>query len=394
MPFLLSQLMEASRWIGALCVLMLHASNVFVNLGDIMTAPHAAPVYVWWFFNVFSFGHQAVVGFFVLSGWLVGGAVLAKIKKRQDFLQDYFIHRFSRIYMVLAPAVLVTLVADFVGSRVAPGIALYQSYGERTTLFLFFTTLANFQEILFPAFGTNSPLWSVACEFWNYITFPLLFLPFARNYPAWLRYGGFLAGVVIVGVLATPDSWFRIGYVIWVISAFAANVKRAPIKSRWLTLIAYAALVILIRFFVRGPYLAAHPWLADAADIVAAAMFLLVLLAFRDGPQEGFAALRPKYHRTLANFSFSLYVVHTPLLLMLAAIVVRFTSEAWLRQPATLAHYLLTLGAMAIAIGFGYVFSRFTEAHTGAARRVLRSWIERRAPAVVAEDQRDAERAG
>lgn len=376
MPFLLSQLMEFCRWAGAICVLMLHASNIFVNLGDIMTAPHGPLVYVWWFFNVFSFGHTAVVGFFVLSGWLVGGMVVAKIRKRQDFLKDYFIHRVSRIYVVLAPAILLTLVVDFSGSRIFSASTIYETYGHNLTPLLFVTTLANFQEILFPAFGTNAPLWTVACEFWNYMIFPLLLLPLASNYSKAVRYGGFVAGAAMLVLLAIPNTWFRLGFVIWAVSAFAANAPRAPVKSRWLALIAYSALVVLIRFFVRGPYLAANPWLADAADLASATSFLIVLLAFRDGPQEGFSALRPAFHRTLANFSFSLYAVHTPLLIMMAAIVSRVMGDAWLKQPALLAHYLLALAAMAVTIAIAYVFSRYTEARMGAARTTLRRWVD------------------
>ena len=49
MPFLLSQMIEAYRWIGALIVISVHATNTFLSLNDIMTAPHGPLVYVWWF---------------------------------------------------------------------------------------------------------------------------------------------------------------------------------------------------------------------------------------------------------------------------------------------------------------------------------------------------------
>ncbi|MFO1126607.1 MAG: acyltransferase family protein [Methylocystis sp.] len=109
MPFILSQFIEASRWLGALVVLAVHTSNLFINIADIMSAPHAPLVYVWWFYAAFELGHQAVLAFFVMSGYLVGGAVLAHLRKNQGFLREYFIHRVSRIYLVVGPAVLLTL---------------------------------------------------------------------------------------------------------------------------------------------------------------------------------------------------------------------------------------------------------------------------------------------
>lgn len=103
MPFILSQFIEASRWLGALVVLAVHTSNLFINIADIMSAPHAPLVYVWWFYSAFELGHQAVLAFFVMSGYLVGGAVLAHLRKNQNFLREYFIHRVSRIYLVVGP---------------------------------------------------------------------------------------------------------------------------------------------------------------------------------------------------------------------------------------------------------------------------------------------------
>ena len=112
MPFLLSQLIEAFRWMGALAVVGLHATNLFLNQADIMSATHAAPVYAWWFLTGFESGHQAVVGFFDLSGYLVGGAVLARMREPKPFLKDYYLHRFTRVYVVLIPTLLLTLFLD------------------------------------------------------------------------------------------------------------------------------------------------------------------------------------------------------------------------------------------------------------------------------------------
>ncbi len=383
MPFLLSQFIEICRWVGALVVLGVHATNGFVNLADIMSAPHAASVYVWWFFAVFSLGHQAVVGFFVMSGWLVGGAVLAHLRKEKPFLRDYLIHRFSRIYLVVAPAVVFTLVIDSAGRTLFASTGVYDwpMLKDHSTSLLFFTTLANLQGILFDPFGSNGPLWSLACEFWYYITFPLLLLPFARNYSKAIRFGGFALGFAIVAVLAAPASWFRIGYVIWALSAFATLLPRAPIRSRWGALAIYAAFVILVRFFVRGSYLEASPWLADAADFVGAALFLLVLLAFLHGPKSGFDFLRPKLHKTLADFSFSLYCLHLPIIIFMRALVEQIAGHEWASRLAGGAHYAIAVGVMALSIVSGYVFSRFTEAKTGAARRALRAYLDKFAPA-------------
>ena len=382
MPYVMSQLIEALRWMGALAVLAVHTTNMFVNLADVMSAPHAAPVYVWWFFTAYELGHQAVLAFFVMSGYLVGGAVLAHIRKGQDFLREYFIHRIVRIYLVIPPALVLTFVVDGLGRLLFSDTGVYDwaVFKGHFSFTLFLTSLASLQGILFDYFGTNGPLWSLACEFWYYVTFPLLLLPFARNYPLVARVGGFALGAVIALVLATPPSWFKFGYILWVMGAAATLAPRAIVSSRRATLAIYAVAVVIIRLTIRGPLLHEHPWLADAADLLGSALFINVLLAFRFGPHEGFDLLRPKFHKTLADFSFSLYSIHMPILIFARAATSWFMGEAWAAQIATPPHYALACTVMAAVIVCAYAFSRGTEAKTGPARRALRAVFDRIAP--------------
>lgn len=379
MPFILSQVIDACRWVGALLVLAVHATNLFVNLADIMSAPHSSFVYAWWFVVSFELGHQAVVGFFVISGYLVGGAVLAYLRKQQDFLREYLIHRFARIYIVLIPALLLTVVLDGAGRVLflASGVYDLPVFQGHFTPRLFVTNLLNLQSILSEFFGTNGPLWSLACEFWYYITFPLLLLPLARNYSLGLRLAGFLLGVALCWVFATSSHWFRWGYLLWAMGALATLAQRPPVTSRWLALALYAGAVIPVRLLVRGPLLAAHPWLQDAADLLTAVFLVNFVLALRFSPEEGWALFRPKLHKNLADFSFSLYSIHLPVLVFFRAAVAQAMGASWPQQPATPAHWITLAAAMSLAVGAGYLFSRYTEAHTGAARRYLRQMLTR-----------------
>ena len=308
MPIILSQMLEAYRWIGALLVLSAHSTNLFVSLHDIMTAPHAAPVYVWWFAASFELGHQAVLGFFVMSGYLVGGSVLASIRKGKDFLREYAIHRFARIYVVTVPALILTFIVDSFGRKFLPNADFYDLplFAGHYSASVFIGNVLNLQEIHTPTYGTNSPLWSLACEFWYYITFPLLLAPLARSYPNWFRYGGFAVGIAVFLSLASAP-WFRFGFVLWIIGALASLPVRPLIASRWGALAIYFAALVPIRLLVRGPLLAAHPWLQDAADLLSSLLLANLMLTVRYSPPEGWNALRPQFHKTLADFSFSLY---------------------------------------------------------------------------------------
>lgn len=383
MPALLSQLIEAARWLGALAVLLLHVNNMFVNQADIMSAPHAAPAYVWWFFTAAEMGHQAVVGFFVLSGWLVGGGALAAIARRQDFLRDYFARRIARIYVVLVPTLLLTLALDSLGRAFFADAGVYDGpmVLGHFSAGLFAASLFNLQGVVFDHFGTNGPLWSLACEFWYYVCFPLLMLPFAGNYSAGVRFGGLALGLGLAAALSAPASWFPFGFVIWSMGAFAARAPRPLIRSRGRSLALLAAAVILIRLLVRGPLLAAHPWLTAVADLTAAALFANLLLAFRDGPQAGFSALRWRMHAPLAGFSFSLYAIHMPIVMFARAGVGHALGRDWALRLATGANYAVAIAVLLAAVACAYGFSRLTEARTGAARGALWRIIDKLMPA-------------
>jgi peptidoglycan/LPS O-acetylase OafA/YrhL len=387
MPFILSQVIDACRWVGALLVLAVHGTNMFVSLADIMSAPHSAPVYAWWFVVSFELGHQAVVGFFVMSGYLVGGAVLAQLAKQQDFLREYMIHRVARIYIVLVPALLLTFIVDTAGRAFfsSSGVYDWPVFQGHFAPRLMGTNLLNLQGILSDFYGTNGPLWSLACEFWYYVTFPLLLLPFARNYSPRLRLGGFLLGLGLFLVFAIPSDWFRFGFLLWAMGALATLAPRPLMKSRWLALALYAAIVIPIRLLVRGPVLAAHPWLQDAADLTTAIFFVNLAVTLRYGPREGWALFRPRLHKELADFSFSLYSIHMPVLILVRAAAATAWGPAWAKQLATPAHWAALAVAMSLAIAAGYVFSRYTEAHTGAARKFLRRTLPGFEPAPLAE---------
>ncbi|MDO8306586.1 acyltransferase family protein, partial [Herminiimonas sp.] len=124
------------------------------------------------------FAHQAVVIFFLLSGWLVGGSLLNRLGQ-PDIMLPYAIDRITRLWIVLVPAFVLTLLLAILMDLVDPRRFDFAS-DNPWSVAAFAGNLFGLQDMAVPRFGGNFALWSLANETWYYIVFPLLLLPFTK----------------------------------------------------------------------------------------------------------------------------------------------------------------------------------------------------------------------
>jgi peptidoglycan/LPS O-acetylase OafA/YrhL len=122
------------------------------------------------------FAHQAVVVFFLISGWLVGGSLLNRIGQPGALL-SYAIDRATRLWTVLVPA-LCLMLASASSSRKPIRPAPTSAPRTNTRPPAFAGNLLGLQTVLVKNFGGNYALWSLANESWYYVQFPLLLLVF------------------------------------------------------------------------------------------------------------------------------------------------------------------------------------------------------------------------
>jgi peptidoglycan/LPS O-acetylase OafA/YrhL len=174
-----SDFLNASRWVAAFFVVLQHVFHVTINYSDIKDPSlflRAA--------NFFGgFGHMAVIVFFVVSGYLVGGRAILYFKDKGFSARDYSIHRFSRIYTVLIPALIVGYMLDWSGIAFFNASGIYNhpdafsgnAFGndmaKHLSLGIFLGNLLQLQTITVAPLGSNIPLWSLANEWWYYVVF-------------------------------------------------------------------------------------------------------------------------------------------------------------------------------------------------------------------------------
>lgn len=318
------------------------------------------------FYLMTSLGHQSVIVFFVLSGYFVGGSLFAR--GAAFSWRDYGSARLTRLWVVLVPALMLTLAIDLHLRDVAPGVlsgayATIWNMGPQPGgdyalgLGVFVGNLLFLQEIFLPVFGSNDPLWSLAFEFWYYILFPLLLIGL----------GGVLGthrigtrGLALLGagliLIILPDT-ARVGFLCWLGGAMVFALKRTKRGVRvpvWLGYTIFAVGTVLSRWLGKAEYAPAQ------VDLVMGGATVLLLFAVANKAQP--SRLWPLLSRGayyLSEMSYSLYLIHFPLVLIIGGTVLG--EGRLVPSPYGLAKYFCWLGLLlVIAWGFWYLFERRT----------------------------------
>lgn len=321
------------------------------------------------------FGHQAVMVFFVLSGFLISSSIFRSIASGKWSWMEYAIHRSARLYVVLLPGLLLGLLWDGLGSHFFDRSGLYsqplRALGpeiakNNLTGVTFLGNLFYLQTIFCRTFGSNGPLWSLANEFWYYVLFPIAL--FAGI--AWVR--GLYRNAVFLTVLACSVAYFLgtnklIGFAIWLTGCVLVLAYSWLSPKSGIVLLIYLALssvIIAVSLTAaRTEKLAEHG--ADLLVGLAFAIFLFGVLQLDWGARSS-VYLRGTH--VFAGFSYSLYVLHFPLVLFLRA-----SLTPWKRWQPDYKHlgYGLILGVGVLV--FAWAISLFTENKTAIARNWMRT---------------------
>jgi peptidoglycan/LPS O-acetylase OafA/YrhL len=368
-----NETLDAIRAAAALAVVAGHVRNfLFVDWGRVSTR---AP-FDYAFYFVTGLGHQAVIVFFVLSGYFVGGSVVSAFRGGGWSGSKYLVRRLVRLEIVLVPALILTLTWDRVG-MLATGGAGYD--GSLFSLLhsgpdgvgpialgapTFLANVSFLMGISAVVYGSNGPLWSLANEFWYYILFPLLCYAIVRG--GRRRVAAAVAGFAIAAWLpASITAWF----LVWLLGvgawwAGAPSARWQWRSARWWGAASAAAFALAI-VASRAAWIPAG-LVSDLAVGLACSAFLTAVAA-------GQMTLPGAWTRALAtrcaDSSYTVYLVHFPLVA-----VVWFTWLAPRQYAPTVAGYgaftmVLTL-VLSYAYGIWWCFERNTD--------VVRRWIERR----------------
>jgi peptidoglycan/LPS O-acetylase OafA/YrhL len=318
-------------------------------------------------------GGDAVLVFFVLSGYLVGGPALVRCFQGKLSAVDYFSARLARLYIVVVPALTVSFCA-YVSARHlsawAGFVVSHENLYDYAQVFLApigpSAAICNglfLQTIACPELAGNVALWSLSNEFWYYVLFFALisvrrapgyvllivailglFVAAERLDPTgthtglkfFLFFGVWCLGVLIYAVVAPAWTW-ACGFLVMVAGAYGLSIKG----------------------------LLPH-WTAIVAAVGAGTAMFIVLVERLKIPLPSFL----RAGRQLAKFSFSLYAIHYPILLLLNV-------AAGERRDFTFASLALDGAFIVFCLLLAVAFYLLFESRTAAVRDWLKAVMVR-----------------
>jgi peptidoglycan/LPS O-acetylase OafA/YrhL len=372
--------LDALRAIASLAVLVSHVRGLFFIDHAQLTQTNV----LWKFFYfATSLGHNAVIVFFVLSGFLIAGKVVQMLIKKQWSWTRYLVDRIVRLQIVLIPALILCALIDTVAASYFGPNSIYggQSLGsvivdfravERDSVEIFVGNVLFLQHIIVPTFGSDSPLWSLSYEFWYYMLFPAAALILWRS-TMLLRMRLFYAAVAVLIAVFIGDRlrWY---FLIWMMGAALLLVPMMDdgISRRiWkilkvgLCLAALPISLVCIQL-LKGGLLDRS--IADVAAGLACAVFIYALLQDRRVRQSDTYS---RVCRFFSRFSYTLYLTHMPLLFLLRQCLL--TDHRWYPD---FVHLLMGVLIVIAALTYAYVISLFTERKTNACKHRLMQLLE------------------
>jgi peptidoglycan/LPS O-acetylase OafA/YrhL len=368
----LSDFIDFSRWVSAFLVVLGHAVALLIS--HPLSTGKVASVFLF----ASSLGHDAVIFFFVISGFLVGGRMLDQWLTTGPKIVDYFAARASRIYIVLVPALTIGYALDVAGLHYFNEAGLYTDpaqhgihtlvdASERLNLRTYIGNLLLLQGVSVSSQGSNVPLWSLAYEWWYYCLF----------------------GVAVAGILV--KGWWRIvcwaclaillvklprELVLWMIIWLMGTMTYFICKTSNVNKSAYAVLFVFIAGIIAlcwNTFSDSHALDSGSvlrtfsSDLGVGAVYSLIMIVIS---RVRFPFPMIAFNRWASGFSYSIYLFHFPVLILLVAMANHFLGVKLL-MPLTFGSFGWVMLLIALVYVAGFALAQTTEKYTGALKRKL-----------------------
>ena len=329
--------LSAIRGVAALVVLVAHVVQIFfLRFWGLQSWPHLVSS---------AASYYAVMVFFVLSGFLIAKSIELNHQRNASFRMSEFVAaRLARLYPPFLVAVAISvLIYGALELFNLPGRSVPMRFGSdlyaaRETVSLSMSELPKAVVMGAGLLDINGPLWSLYIE-------AKLYVIFACIYFLWV---GQRSWLVIIGLLVTLWAGFRLNpefakyAAFWLIgSAFyfaSSRIQESSGRSAMVMSIPLIAVMVLIHLWglIKAPNGGAGAGVPMFLDLLAAMIVSIALFRWK---------LEVPFGDRIAEYSYSLYITHFPVLVLVQSVLVALGLESF---PAACGFAVLGAGAALI----------------------------------------------
>lgn len=269
--------------------------------------------------------------------------------------REYFLDRWSRIYSVLLIAIAFTLLIDFIGGNLN-SVYLNPDFlpqdGRILRLLINVFALQGIQGYRVQL-GSNPALWSIGYEFCFYLLYGLLF--FRKN----LFRRQWVALLIFVVAAAVIGFKMFLYFGVWLLGVLAYRLSRSSalglLKISNTMLLCFLVVANHLIYFTNTFHLSEKP-----QDIFFAIIIALLLVVDVPASKVGFPATVNAY---LADFSYSLYAFHMPVIFFLCSLLF---SDLFQHIPRLWPGVILVMASVVV----GRIFFKLGESRRASYRRI------------------------
>jgi peptidoglycan/LPS O-acetylase OafA/YrhL len=314
----------------------------FVEYAKLEASSHTLPVAIWTALT--RLGHESVLIFFVLSGFLVGGKAWDQARSKTFSAGKYAIDRLVRIQIPLMGAIALTVIAYW---------SVPNAHDSAQILGNFFSL----QGVFVPVLNGNDALWTLSYEVWFYI------LGGAVAYIAGRRGFSLVAALLILAGIFVFTRLNAFYLFPWVAGAVAYQWRPTKASVGWLSVGGLVALAGVVTFQLTKSTTAnpqGYPW-GEPVSVILIGLGLAVMLPhlYRLPVRESWFTRSGTW---LSSFSYSLYLIHLP---VLSLVIVKDSTSV---TAASMTNYVVAIGCVMLA---AYLYSRIFEIHG----KRIKAWI-------------------
>jgi len=305
-----------------------------------------------------------VLIFFILSGLLIINSILNKHAEYR--FKEYFIDRFSRIYIAFVPALIFVWVIDSIFSNLA-SIELFESQRSLTgflgNLLMFQNHPLNlFSSYGIQPFGTGRPFWTVAVEWWIYmfVGFVLIYLKRKNLFT--------FKNILLLGFLLIVPMFNIIGrgnglMISWLFGGFLVILTSIDLKNTLKSYSLYFILLVCVICWGLRTYgtNSLNQYDLGISFFVTIGILSLSKLAAANSWSSKINKYVKGFFLTIANYSYSLYLIHYTIVVVLFEVLPKHYS-------VSIRIFIIVFVSNLLAWGFYYL----TERHTNTFKRMLK----------------------